>query len=61
MWTKHLLNTEGYKIVKSGIIGEILNCLEEDHITEKYMMLYGGENFEFVRGGIYTQIDLTDD
>lgn len=55
VWTKHLLRKDqGFKIVKSGVIGEISNSLEEDHITEKYMMLYGGKNFEFVRGGTYT-------
>ena len=52
---------EGYKIEKSEMLGEILNSLEEDHITEKYMMIYGGKNFEYVRGGIYTKIDLPED
>ena len=32
---------------------EISNLLDEDHITEKYMLAYGGNQFENVRGGQY--------
>jgi len=28
--------------------------LEEDYLTEQAMMIYGGNNFEFVRGGTYS-------
>ena len=52
IWVKQLLE-KGF-IIKSAIqLGKIESCLEQDYLTEKYMMMFGGNQFEFVRGGIY--------
>ena len=34
-------------------LGKIESCLDEDYLTEKHLMMFGGNQFEFVRGGIY--------
>ena len=51
LWTKK------YKPLRLEKTIENVSPFEEDKVTKEYMLKYGIEN---VRGGIYTQIELTD-